>query len=389
MSMPLLGRPLSASPAETVAASRHEAPMRRALELARCGRGLTSPNPMVGAVVVREDRIVGEGFHRYEEKKHAEIWALEQAGYEAQGATLYVTLEPCSHHGRTPPCTEQVIQAGVASVVAAIQDPNPLVAGGGFHRLADAGIKVECGVCQSEAIRLNEAYAHFIRTRRPFITLKTAMTLDGKVAQPDGRSQWITGQPSRDYVQQLRFESDAVMTGIGTVLTDDPFLTDRTNNPRRRRLLRVVLDASLRLPLESRLVRSCVAEDLLVFCAEDRIAGQQKLLEALGAEVVAVPASAGKVDLAVVLDELGRREITSLLLEAGPQLNFAALQAGLVSKLLCFVAPKILGGSSALPVVGGPGVMELERAFRVRFDSIECFGEDLLLAAYVCEGDAG
>ncbi len=376
------GRVLSNQHART-----DEAFMRRALELARHGLGVASPNPMVGAVLVREGRTVGEGFHRYEEKKHAEIWALEQAGADARGSTLYVTLEPCSHYGRTPPCVEQVIQAGITSVVAAVEDPNPQVAGSGFRRLKEAGIAVDCGVCQHEASRLNEAYSHFIRKRRPFVTLKAAMTLDGKVAQADGRSQWITGQAARDRVQQLRFENDAVMTGIGTILADDSLLTDRTGKARRRPLLRVIVDTRLRLPLKSRLVLSCVERDLLVFCAVGHGFEQQMQLEALGVDVVAVPVRTGKLDLAALLDELGRREITSLLMEAGPRLNFDALQSGLVDKLLCFVAPRILGGSSPLPVIGDPGFVELDRTFRVKFDSIEHLGEDLLLQAYCSGGE--
>ena len=230
--------------------------MRRALQLAWQGLGLTSPNPIVGAVVVAGDRIVGEGFHVYSTRKHAETWALEHAGPAARGSVLYVTLEPCSHHGRTPPCTDQVIQAGVSRVVVATGDPNPQVDGRGFQRLCSAGIELTVGVCESEARRQNEAYRKFILTRQPFVILKTAMTLDGKIAEANGASQWISCERSRQKVQELRFSSDAVLTGMGTISADDPLLTDRTQKPRNRSLLRVVLDTGLRLPKTSKLVQS-------------------------------------------------------------------------------------------------------------------------------------
>lgn len=357
--------------------------MLRALDLAKRGRALASPNPMVGAVLVRDGQVVGEGFHRYAEKKHAEIWALEQAGAAALGSTLFVTLEPCSHQGRTPPCTGQLIEAGVSRVVAAMTDPNSLVAGSGLRSLRAAGIAVETGSGEAEALKLNEAYCKFIQTRSPFVTLKAGMTLDGKIAQADGRSQWITQEASRQRVQQLRLESDAVLTGIGTVLADNPRLTDRTGLPRRRRLLRVVLDTWLRLSPDSILVRSRDEGDVVVFCNEQRNTVRQRQLEACGVEVVPGAATEGKVDLAAVLVELGRRDITSVVIEAGPTLNFEALRSGCVDKLLCFVAPRILGGQSPLPLVGEEGFVRLDRSLRLRFASIEHVGDDLLVEAYV------
>jgi diaminohydroxyphosphoribosylaminopyrimidine deaminase/5-amino-6-(5-phosphoribosylamino)uracil reductase len=357
--------------------------MRYALELAKRGRGLASPNPMVGAVLVRDGQVVGEGFHRYAEKKHAETWALEQAGAAARGSTLFVTLEPCSHHGRTPPCTGQLIEAGVSRVVAAMPDPNPLVAGNGLRSLQEAGIAVETGLLETDAVTLNEAYCRFVQTRLPFVTLKAAMTLDGKIAQADGRSQWITQDVSRQRVQQLRFENDAILTGIGTVLADNPRLTDRTGLPRRRPLLRAVLDTWLRLSPDSLLVRSRDEGTILVFCCEQRDAARQRQLETCGLEVVPCPAIAGKVDLLAVLQELGRRDIISLLIEAGPTLNFEALRARCVDKLLCFIAPRILGGLSPLPLVGGEGFVRLDRSLDLRFGAIEKIGDDLLVEAYV------
>ena len=359
--------------------------MRRALDLARRGRALASPNPMVGAVLVRDGQIVGEGFHRYAEKKHAETWALKQAGAASQGSTLFVTLEPCGHQGRTPPCTGQLIAAGVSRVVAAMRDPNPLVAGTGLGILREAGIVVETGICEDEATKLNEAYCKFIQTRSPFVTLKAGMTLDGKIAQTDGRSQWITQEASRQRVQQLRFENDAVLTGIGTVLADNPRLTDRTGLQRRRPLLRVVVDTWLRLSPDSTLVRSRAEGDILVFCSEQRNTARQRQLETCGVEVLPISTMKGKVDLSAVLRELGRREITSVMIEAGPTLNFEALHSDCVDKLLCFIAPRILGGQSPLPLVGGEGFVRLDRSLPLRFASIEQIGEDLFVEAYVSE----
>ena len=357
--------------------------MRHALDLARRGRALASPNPMVGALLVRDGQIVGEGFHRYAEVKHAETWALEQAGAASQGSTLFVTLEPCGHQGRTPPCTGQLIAAGVSRVVAAMKDPNPLVAGSGLGILREARIVVDTGVCEAEALKLNEAYCKFIQTRSPFVTLKAGMTLDGKIAQTDGRSRWITHEISRQRVQQLRFESDAILTGIGTVLADNPRLTDRTGLQRRRPLLRVVVDTWLRLSSDSTLVRSRAEGDILVFCSEQRDTARQERLEASGVEVMPIPTTEGKVDLSAALTELGQRDITSVVIEAGPTLNFEALRSKCVDRLLCFIAPRILGGQSPLPLVGGEGFVRLDRSLALRFASIEQIGDDLLVEAYI------
>jgi diaminohydroxyphosphoribosylaminopyrimidine deaminase / 5-amino-6-(5-phosphoribosylamino)uracil reductase len=362
--------------------------MLRALDLAKRGRALASPNPMVGAVLVRDGQIIGEGFHRYTERKHAETCALEQVGAAARGSTLFVNLEPCSHHGRTPPCTGQLIEAGVSRVIAAMRDPNPLVAGAGVRILREAGIAVETGTCEDEALKLNEAYCKFIQTRSPFVTLKAGMTLDGKIAQADGRSQWITQEGSRQRVQQLRFESDAILTGIGTVLADNPRLTDRTGSQRRRPLLRVVVDTWLRLSPDSNLVRSRAEGDILVFCSEQRDPARQQQLEACGVEVMPMSTRQGRVDLSAVQTELGRREITSVVIEAGPTLNFEALRSECVDKLLCFIAPRILGGQSPLPLVGGEGFFRLDRSLQLRFASIENVGEDLLVEAYVSRRNA-
>src|SRR6266481_5961369 len=326
--------------------------MQHALGLARKGIGLASPNPMVGCVIVREGQIVGEGFHQYEWREHAEIVAIRSAGEKARGATLYVTLEPCNHTGRTGPCTEAIIGAGVQRVVAAMDDPNPVNSGRGFERLRAAGVEVFTGVCEEEARRLNEPFGCWIRTKRPFVTLKSAMTLDGQLALPrsgknTGKSSgkhrsWITSEESRAEVHRMRHSSDALLTGIGTILADDPLLTDRSGLPRRRRLLRVVLDSKLRLSPKCRIVRTS-DDDLLVFTALQPNSPKARKLQNLGVEIVHAKSKGGRVDLEGVLTELGRRDILSVLLEAGPALNGAALNASIVDKLFLFYAPKVAG----------------------------------------------
>ncbi len=320
--------------------------MNRALNLARRGEAQASPNPMVGAVLVRDGRIVGEGFHTYAGVRHAEAIALEAAGDAARGATLYINLEPCCHTGRTGPCTEKLIAAGVRRVAAAIPDPNPAVAGRGFKQLRAAGIEVEIGPLQEQARRLNEAFACWITARRPFVTLKSALTLDGQITLPGRKGgtthTWITSEESRAEVQRLRHAADAVLSGLGTIVDDNPRLTDRTELPRRRKLLRVVVDSRLRLPLRSRLVKTA-AGDVLVFTTRPTDFPRARALRRAGVEVVRVPSRGGRVDLKGVLKELGRREILSVLLEAGGTLNAAALEASVVDKMVLFYAPRIAG----------------------------------------------
>jgi diaminohydroxyphosphoribosylaminopyrimidine deaminase/5-amino-6-(5-phosphoribosylamino)uracil reductase len=355
--------------------------MKRALELARRGEALASPNPMVGAVVVRGGRVVGQGFHAYAGKKHAEILALEKAGRRARGATLYVNLEPCCHKGRTGPCTKAIVAAGVGRVVAAIPDPNPAVNGRGFRELRRAGVKVEVGTLRREAERLNEAFACWVRTGRPLVTLKVAMTLDGKIALPAGRGKrgsitWITSPESRAEVQRLRHAADAVLTGIGTVLADDPRLTDRTKLPRRRRLLRVVLDSGLRLPLKSKLARSARG-DLLVFTCAPEDSRRARRLRRAGVEIVHLrgrrPALPG------VMRELGRRGILSVLTEAGAEVNGAVLISGVAEKAWFFVAPKILGSGVPFARVGR---REVTRPPQLRDVRLHRFGPDTAVEGY-------
>jgi diaminohydroxyphosphoribosylaminopyrimidine deaminase / 5-amino-6-(5-phosphoribosylamino)uracil reductase len=316
--------------------------MQRALELARRSVGLAHPNPHVGAVIVRGHQRVGEGFHEYSQRDHAEIIALRQAGEKARGATLYVTLEPCCTTGRTGPCTHAIIAAGIRRVVAPMKDPNPAVAGRGFAELRRAGMEVLVGLDEEKAKRLNEDFAKWVRTGVPFVTLKTALTLDGQIAMRSGHSTAITGHAAREAVHRLRHAADALLTGIGTVLTDNPLLTDRSGGPRRRRLLRVILDSKLRLPLRSQIVKTA-QHDVLVFTAKPPDSGRARALRERGVETLQLASPGGHMDLDAVLRELGRREILHVLLEAGAELNGAALQADLVDKLALFYAPKIMG----------------------------------------------
>ncbi len=353
--------------------------MERALELARLGVGLTSPNPTVGCVLVRDGAAVGEGYHQYATRDHAEIVALKQAGEAARGSTAYVTLEPCSHYGRTGPCARALLEAGVTRVVAATRDPNPAVSGRGFAMLEAGGVSTEAGVLAAHARTLNDAFAHFIRTHQPFVSLKIAATLDGRIApaeQPERTSVAITGEAAHARVQELRHAHDALLTGIGTVLADDPRLTDRSERPRRRPLLRIVLDSQLRLPPDAKLLQNADDDLLVVTRSED--AERRAALEARGARVLLLEAQQeGGISLRALLDQLGQRDITSLLIEGGARLNRAALDSGLVSKLYLFEAPRYLG-SRAVPMLEGepPSLPALQRR------TTEQLGDDLLLTGY-------
>jgi diaminohydroxyphosphoribosylaminopyrimidine deaminase/5-amino-6-(5-phosphoribosylamino)uracil reductase len=353
--------------------------MEHALDLARKGVGLASPNPTVGCVIVKDGTILGEGFHQYEWKDHAEIVALKQAGERAQGATLYVTLEPCNHTGRTGPCSEAIVAAGISRVVAAIEDPNPKTRGTGFGRLRAAGIEMQTGLLEPEAQALNEAFSRWITTRMPFLTLKSALTLDGQLALPKPpkgkKREWITSEESRAEVHRMRHASDALLTGIGTILADDPLLTDRSGLPRRRRLLRVILDTRLRLSPNSRIVQTA-DDDLLVFTAAPLKSPKARKLQNAGVELMQVKRGRNGLDLAATLKELGRRDVLNVLLEAGPGLNGAALSAGLVNNLVLFYAPKIAGDSRVPFVNSGARAMP---PMRVR--SIRQIGPDIAIEA--------
>lgn len=337
--------------------------LQEALELARKGQGQTSPNPTVGAVLTQGDRVVGRGFHTWAGMAHAEIVALKEAGEAARGATLYVTLEPCSHTGRTGPCADALIAAGVRRVVAAMEDPNPQVSGTGFQRLRDAAVEVVVDAsATATAEQLNETYIHYLKTGLPLVTVKAALTLDGKIAAPHdiaGSTEttgWITSEIARADVQQVRHHSDAILTGIGTVTDDDCLLTDRTGLPRSRPLLRMVLDSQLRLPLDSKLVRT--ANNDVVAVGTSAASGERRrALESAGVEVLIADGSAGRTDAEVVLRYLADRRYLSLMVEAGSKVNWTMLDRKIADKIRFYYAPKILGGLKSLPVAGGQGRM--------------------------------
>jgi diaminohydroxyphosphoribosylaminopyrimidine deaminase/5-amino-6-(5-phosphoribosylamino)uracil reductase len=357
--------------------------MDHALDFARKGVGLASPNPTVGCVIVREGEIVGQDFHQYEYRDHAEVVALKAAGRKAQGATLYVTLEPCNHTGRTGPCSEAIIAAGIQRVVAAMQDPNPATEGRGFERLRSAGIEVVSGVREEEAQRLNEAFARYIRTKKPFVTLKSGLTLDGQLAlkkpskTPQPNREWVTSEESRAEVHRMRHASDALLTGVGTIIADDPFLTDRSGLERRRRLQRVVLDSKLRIPANSRIVRTA-DDDVIVFTHAKLDSPKARKLQNAGVEIVRASTWRGRIDLAAVLTELARREMCSILLEAGPTLNGTALAGNFVDKVALFFAPKF-AGAALVPLAhfSSPPSLALQRL------RLSQFGPDFCVEGYL------
>jgi diaminohydroxyphosphoribosylaminopyrimidine deaminase/5-amino-6-(5-phosphoribosylamino)uracil reductase len=356
-----------------------------ALQLAAQGAAIVAPNPLVGSVVVKDGEIAGRGYHRYDDLKHAEVWALEEAGGRARGSTVYVNLEPCAHQGpakRTSPCVRALIEAGVKRVVASMVDPNPRVNGRGFDLLREAGIEVAVGLMEREARRLNEKYVKFITTGLPFVHLKMALSLDGRIATRTGESKWITGEEARAASQMLRHEYDAILVGVGTVLTDDPALTDRTQRPRRRPLVRVLLDSKLRVPFASQLVMSAGQWPLIVFTADVSEMAEHATLKNYGAEVVTVASRNGRPDLKAVLAELGRRQLTSLLVEGGAEVAASFIEQRLVDKVTFFIAPKIIGGRAALSGIGGSGIAKLDDALGLEKVEVVRRGDDWEFTGY-------
>ena len=358
-----------------------EAYLERALGLAERGRGLTSPNPLVGAVVVAESRIRGEGFHEGPGRPHAEIVALEEAGDDARGATLYTTLEPCDHFGRTPPCTRAIARAGVVRVVCAMRDPNPIVDGRGFAALEAAGIQVRTGLLAQEANRLNEAYVKHVRTGLPFVTWKMAASLDGKVASRDGTSRWITGEAARADVHRLRAAADAILVGAGTALVDDPSLTVRDPAYRGRPPLRVLVDARGRVPETGDLFDAAAP----TMVATTGLAPRERTeaWRARGAEVVEYEPEGGGVPLPQLLSDLGKRDVQSVLLEGGPTLAWSMVEDRVVDKVVVYLAPKLIGGRDAPGVLGGRGFAPIAQAMQLRVASFDRVGEDLRVEAHV------
>ena len=355
--------------------------MRMALGLARKGRGKTSPNPMVGAVVVRGKAVVGKGYHHRAGEPHAEVLALRQAGEKARGAILYLNLEPCDHFGKTPPCTQAILRAGIKRVVAGMTDPNPRISGRGFKRLKRAGVQVDVGLLEEECRELNAPFCKYISARRPFVILKAAVSLDGKIATRSGDSRWISSEESRSYVHRLRSSMDGVMVGIGTVLQDDPLLNVRLGGKKMtRHPLRVIVDSRLRLPLRSRLAQTASTFETLV--ATTRAAAPAKVhrLQAANLEVLVVKnRKTGEVSLGALMEELGRRGILTILLEGGPTLNAGALEEKIVDRVLLFLAPKIIGGKKAPGMIGGKGILRVREALGIEVLQVHKTGTDVMI----------
>ena len=356
--------------------------MERALKLAEKGRGRTSPNPLVGCVIVRDGEIVGEGYHEQAGLPHAEINALKQAGDRAAGATMYVSLEPCNIHGRTPPCTDAIISAGIKKVVVATDDLNPKVAGKGMAVLKKAGIQVECGIFKDRARKLNESYNKYMTTGLPFVTLKVAMSLDGKIATKTGSSRWITGEEAREVVHRMRADSDAVLTGAGTVNADNPSLTARLDEEGIRQPVRVILSGDGSIDENSYVVTSARDLQTILFATEKITLRKKDRLEALGIEVVVIKSDKAYVSLRRVLAELGKRQIVSVMVEAGTALITAFIESGAYDKTVVFVAPKVIGGKDAPTFFAGSGISDIKDASVLKFSDIKKVGNDVMIEAY-------
>ncbi|MCF8109955.1 MAG: bifunctional diaminohydroxyphosphoribosylaminopyrimidine deaminase/5-amino-6-(5-phosphoribosylamino)uracil reductase RibD [Desulfobacteraceae bacterium] len=357
--------------------------MKTALELAEKGRGWTSPNPMVGAVIVKNGEIIGRGWHESPGGPHAEINAIADAGGQARGATMYVTLEPCNHHGLTPPCTEAILEAGIKKVVCAMMDPNPDVAGGGAKYLASRGVEVETGLCENEARRLNEAFIKFVTTGRPFVILKSAATLDGKIASKTGDSKWVTGPASRGHVHLMRHFSDAILVGINTVIADDPSLTARLDGKKTKDPVRIIVDTGLSIPENARVLTQQSFAPAVIAAGDKVDAAKARRLEKAGARVLCLPAGKRGVDLNALAQELAKMRITSLLVEGGGHVSGAFLAAGLVDKICFFYAPRILGGDG-ISMCSGTGPEHMASSVQVKDIAIQRFEDDILVEGYIC-----
>lgn len=358
----------------------HEYYMNRAIKLALKGRGAVRPNPMVGAVLVKDGRVISEDYHRVFGGWHAERSCILNCREPVEGSTLYVTLEPCCHYGKTPPCTDIIISSGIRRVVVGTKDPNPLVAGRGIGLLKARGIEVICGVCREQCLELNRVFFHYIRTGLPYVTLKYAMTMDGRTATFSGKSRWITGEAARQQVHEERSAHSGIMAGIGTVLADDPLLTCRI--PGGKTPVRIICDTQLRLPVDSKLVKTAGETPLIVATAcGDK--SRRTALTAAGCQLLDVPRGEGGLDLYGLMKALGEKKLDSIFLEGGSTLAWYALKAGLVQRVLAFIAPKIFGGVTAPGAAGGPGVDDPASAFMLRPKSVRRFGDDFLIESEV------
>jgi diaminohydroxyphosphoribosylaminopyrimidine deaminase/5-amino-6-(5-phosphoribosylamino)uracil reductase len=357
--------------------------MKMALSLAEQGRGWTSPNPLVGAVVVKDGEVVGKGFHQSAGGPHAEVFALEESGDDARGATLYVTLEPCNHTGRTPPCTHAILKSRIKRLVVGMKDPNPRVTGGGLDYLRRQGLDVAVGVCEDECRRLNEIFIKYASTTLPFVILKCAATLDGRIATRTGDSKWITNPHSRHFVHELRHAADAVMVGIGTVVKDNPQLTTRLEGRKGSDPMRIVLDTHLSMPLDAKLLHLSSNSDTLIVSSSSVSPEKRKSLQRAGVQLLSMGCHEDRIDLKALVRELGRRQITSLLIEGGSRVNGSALRAGIVDKVHMFYAPKICGGDDGVAVCAGPGVERMEQSMRLKDISVHRFEDDVMIQGYL------
>ncbi|MFO7716290.1 bifunctional diaminohydroxyphosphoribosylaminopyrimidine deaminase/5-amino-6-(5-phosphoribosylamino)uracil reductase RibD [Desulfosarcina sp.] len=357
--------------------------MLQALDLAEKGLGRTSPNPMVGAVLVKDGRVVGRGYHQRAGEPHAEVNAIDDAGEHARGATLYVTLEPCNHFGRTPPCTRKILDAGIRRVVVAMDDPNPGVQGGGVRYLQDQGIDVTTGVCEKSARTLNEAFITWVTTGRPFVIVKCAATLDGRIATRTGDSRWVTGPASRQFVHRLRHAVDAIMVGVKTVIKDDPSLTTRMDGQPGADPTRIILDTRLSIPLTSKLLRLKSHAPTWMVCGVNAAAERRAALENAGARVVTAPLKGRRIDLSALMRQLGEMGITSLLIEGGATVIGSAFAADIVHKVCFFYAPKILGGDDGAPICRGAGPEHMRESIAVHDLSVFRFDADVMLQGYL------
>lgn len=357
--------------------------MKRALELAARGSGSTSPNPLVGAVIVKDGRIIGEGWHEKVGEAHAEINAIRNAKESVEGATIYVNLEPCSHYGKTPPCAEELVKRKFKRVVVAMEDPNPLVAGRGIKLLRDNGIEVYVGQNRLEALKLNDIFIKYITRKTPFVLLKAAMTLDGKTATRTGDSKWISGEASREYVHRLRHRYSSILVGLNTVKKDDPELTARLEGVNTRNPVRVIVDSRGRIPAEAKVLQIDENKKTIIVATEDITEEKKRFLIGKGAEVIITEKKDGRVNLGQMLKELGQRGIDSLLVEGGGTVAAAFLEEGLVDKAAIFIAPLIIGGKEAPTPVMGTGAGLISEGFRLKHTEISTFGQDVLVEGYI------
>jgi diaminohydroxyphosphoribosylaminopyrimidine deaminase/5-amino-6-(5-phosphoribosylamino)uracil reductase len=358
--------------------------IKMAIKLAEKGKGRVSPNPLVGALVVKGDHIVGQGYHARYGDQHAETKALEEAGSEAKGATIFINLEPCCHHGQTPPCVDEIIKAGISKAVISVKDPNPIVNGKSIEILKSKGIEVKLGIQEKTASKLNEFFFKYITTGTPFVMLKSGMSLDGKVATKTGESKWVTSEPSREYVHQLRNQMDATLVGIETILRDNPRLTTRLKNSKGRDPIRVVIDSLLRIPIRMRIFTQESDAGNTIITTYNAPIDRIKKIEASGAKVLFVkPKGRNRVDMQAMVKELGKLQITSLLIEGGPGINASAIQEGIVDKVIMFIAPIIIGGKIAPSTIQGDGIARLEDAVRIHNIKTKRLGDDLKVEGYV------